>query len=805
MKTALTFMVIFIYALAFAAEPGKSSLSGTIRDKSTGNTLPGVVIYIPDLKTGTVSKADGTYTITDLPSTKLLVQVSFVGYKTILEQIDITVPVTRDFEMEVSVREIKEVVVTGHSQAADRDRTPTPISIVTKTTLLQNASTNIIDAIAQQPGVSQITTGSGISKPVIRGLGYNRVVVVNNGIRQEGQQWGDEHGIEVDEYSVNKIEILKGPASLSYGSDAIAGVLNIISDKTLPPGTIETNLLANYQSNNGLFGYSLNLGGNQKGFVWDVRYSDKRAHAYQNKYDGYVYNSSYRENNFSAMMGLNRSWGYSHLQFSSYSVMPGLVEGERDSASGKFIRPVVVNDSSTEDVIVDDEGLQSYSRGIPYQRVGHDKLVLSNSFVIGNGSLKLIAGFQQNRRKEYGDPFLPENYGLFFLMNTINYDLRYILPERNGLDISFGINGMKQSSENKGTEFLVPEYELFDIGLFTIVKKSFGKLDISGGLRYDTRQQQGAELYLDGNGNRTENPDTSSVQRFRGFSTSFSGISGSLGATYQFNEKVFSKLNIARGYRSPNIAELGSNGEHEGTMRYEIGNTSLKPETSLQLDLALGVNTEHVSVEVDLFSNMINDYVLSRKLSSVSGGDSLNDGMSTFRFEAADAELMGGEFLIDIHPHPLDWLHFENSFSYVSAKLTGQSDSTRYLPFSPPARLRSELRADLKKTGIFSGAYLKLGIQYTFEQDQIFSAYGTETETPAYLLLHCGAGTDLMIKEKKVLSFYITVNNLLDNAYQDHLSRLKYAPENFATGRNGVYNMGRNISFKLVVPLTIKS
>ena len=142
-------------------------------------------------------------------------------------------------------------------------------------------SANIIDALATQPGISQITTGSGISKPVIRGLGYNRVVVVSDGIRQEGQQWGDEHGIEIDEFDVSKVEILKGPASLMYGSDAMAGVINMFTAPVLPQGKKQLNVLTNYQTNNGLMAYSLNFAGHKNVFVWDLRYSHKQAHAYQ--------------------------------------------------------------------------------------------------------------------------------------------------------------------------------------------------------------------------------------------------------------------------------------------------------------------------------------------------------------------------------------------------------------------------------------------------------------------------------------------------------------------------------------------
>jgi iron complex outermembrane receptor protein len=788
---------------AFNAQ--KTSLSGRITDKLTGEALPGVTLYIPDLKTGTVSAIDGTYKIDNLPQAKILLQVSFLGYKNIIETIDLSTTTTKNFALELSAKEIHEVVVTGLSQAGERHRTPTPISIVTKTQLLQNSSTNIIDAVAKQPGVSQVSTGTGISKPVIRGLGYNRVVIVNDGIRQEGQQWGDEHGIEIDEFSISKVEILKGPASLSYGSDAMAGVINMITAPTLPPGKITGNLISNFQTNNGLFGYSANVAGNLKGVIWDLRYSNKMAHAYQNKYDGYVFNSGFKENNLGGIVGLNKSWGYSHLHFSIYHLTPGIVEGDRDSATGKFIKPIAINDSTPGVEIASNKDFKNYTSSTPFQKIKHYKIALNNSFIVGNGSIKAILGFQQNHRQEYADVLKPTEYGLYFLLNTINYDLRYVLPEKKNFNVSFGVNGMQQTSQNKGTEFLVPEYRLFDIGAFTIIHKSFEKLDISGGIRYDSRSERSKDLFLNTKGEKTETPDTASYHQFSKFNSAFSGISGSIGATYQFSEKVYAKLNASRGYRAPNIAELSANGIHEGTIRYELGDPHLKAESSLQLDAALGLNTEHISAEINVFSNSIDHFIFLRQLNAVNGGDSISQGFNTFQYVAGNANLMGGEITIDIHPHPLDWLHFENAFSFVQAIQAGQADSTKYLPFTPAPKLQSELRADIKKAGkLLKNAYVKIGLENYFEQNNFYSAYHTETKTPGYTLIDLGLGGDIVNKEKTLCSLYISINNLTDVAYQSHLSRLKYAAVNNVTGRSGVYNMGRNISFKLLIPVDFK-
>ncbi len=800
-------ILLFIPILSFAkihSENEKTSLSGIITDHATGETLPGVNIYIPDLKTGTISNFDGTYKIENLPSSKVLVQVTLTGYKLISEIIDLEVTNTHDFVLEEAVNELHEIVVTGLTNSSEKNRTPTPISSIPRIELLQNTSTNIMDAIARQPGMSQVTTGVGISKPVIRGLGYNRVVTVMDGIRQEGQQWGDEHGIEVDEYAVNKVEILKGPASLTYGSDAMAGVINLLSAPTLPDGQINGNVLANYQTNNGLVGYSANIAGNKNGFIWDLRYSGKNAHAYQNMFDGYVLNSGFKENTISGIVGFNKSWGYAHLHLSAYHLTPGIVEGDRDSATGEFIKPIALNDTTEALIIAGDDDFKSYTPLVPFQDIHHYKAVLNNSFIVGDGSLKATIGFQQNKRQEFDDVLHADQYGLYFLLNTVNYDLRYNLAGKNDFTFSFGVNGMQQSSQNKGTEFLIPAYDLFDIGAFVIASKRIDQWDVSGGLRYDARIETGEDLYLNTDGEVVNGNDPDAYHQFTAFHSTFTGISGSIGATYQFSEVLYTKLNLSRGFRAPNIAELSANGVHEGTFNYIIGDPSLKPETSLQLDYALGVNTIHITAEASVFASTIDHYIFQNKLESTMGGDSLTDGYSTFKFVSGVADLTGGEITIDIHPHPFDWLHFENSFSYVNATQRDQPDSARYLPSIPPAKWSSELKATAGKVGnIFSNAYAMVEFENYWAQNRFYSAFNTETATPGYAILNMGIGADVISKKGATLfSLFINANNITDVAYQSHLSRLKYADINNVTGRTGVYNMGRNISFKLLVPLT---
>ena len=681
---------------------------------------------------------------------------------------------------------LNELTVTGVTGDTKLRHATAPVSIITSQVLRSTASTNIIDAISHQPGISQLTTGGSISKPIIRGLGYNRVVVMSEGVRQEGQQWGDEHGVEVDGSSVNSVEILKGPASLMYGSDAMAGVVILHPQATLPEGEIRANVSTEYQTNNGLFGYNLSLAGNQKGFVWDARYSDKMAHAYKNKYDGYVPGSQFRERAGRLMVGINKSWGHSRLVWTAYHLTPGIVEGDRDPETGEL------------EHAKDWTGHQ-YSKSLPFQQVKHYKLVWDNAVNLPSGYLKAIIGYQQNRRQEFEES--EDDYELFFKMHTLTYDLRYVTEEFDGWKLSTGIGGMYQQSGNKGEEYLIPDYRLFDFGIYATATKTLGdRWTLNGGVRYDHRRLHGDELMED------------DEMRFTDFTRHFNGLTGSIGVVCNINEHFNLRLNVARGFRTPNMSELASNGVHEGSVRYEIGDQQLKSEYSLQADLGLDFTSRYVSAQLALFANRIDNYIFTHRISETIDPDYL-----TYAYTQGDARLLGFEAGFDFHP--VHSVHFSNTFSYVDARLLHQSDATKYLPFTPAPRWTSELKwelfhhshstihhhhtTDAAHRAWFNNLYVAAGLDCYLKQTHIYSADDTETATPGYALLSLSAGTDIQIKGKKVAELYITADNLLNKAYQNHLSRLKYADENNVTGRRGVFNMGRNITFKVVVPIQI--
>ena len=773
----------------------KSLLTGKITQGNSGAPLPGATIRIHDVNRDAVSDANGIYKTTSLPAGKYLVEVSYIGHESVVETVEINGNTEKDFVLKDAVVEQEGVTVTGVTAATRLKQSPQPVAILKKAELMRISSSNIINTLTHIPGVNALTTGPAISKPFIRGLGYNRVVVVNDGIRQEGQQWGDEHGIEIDDYSAQRVEVLKGPASLMYGSDALAGVINIQSLVPVPDGTIRANMLGEYQTNSMLRGTYADIAGTKNGFSFNAYGSYKGAADYKNKYDGDVFNSKFYNKNFGGLLGYGGSWGHTYLRASNFDQHIGMVEGERDEITGQFLKPV----AGGGEEIATNSDFDKITPFVPFQHVQHFKLNSDNSFNIGRSKLDVLVGYQRNQRREFGDPDNLSEPEAYFDLKTVNYSAKFTLPYKGAWRTSAGISGMTQNNTNRAEEALIPDYSSFDIGGFLFTQYHKDKLSLSGGLRFDTRHVDGKEM-MDG-----------SDLKFAHFTKNFSNVSGSAGLSYEATKELTLKFNVARGFRAPTLAELSSNGAHEGTNRYEVGNLGLKSETSLQVDGAVELNTEHITLGAGLYFNKISNFIYYEKVLNGAGGDSIlidpesGDELNVFRFDQQNANLYGVEFNMDIHPHPLDWLHFENTFSYTRAQFTNAIDGSKNVPNMPAARLLSQLKGNfLPKGNSFRNLYLSLESDYTFRQDNPFTGYNTETATGGYWLVGLSVGADIMSKGKTLFSINLSGMNLGDVAYQNHLSRLKYTAVNNATGRQGVYNVGRNFGVKVNVPLEFK-
>jgi len=740
-----------------------TEVKGKVTDATTKEPLSGATIYISDLKATTTTNANGEFTFTSIPAKgKFLVEVRYVGYKTTSKQVDLAASSQITFELEQSVIESAEVVITGTPYSSNNKTNSLAVVSVNREKLAQAGGTNIIDAIAKVPGISQVTTGGAISKPSIRGLGYNRVLTIVDGAREEAQQWGDEHGVEVDQFSANRIEVLKGPASLLYGSDALGGVINIIDDLVPAPGEFNGNFTTSYNTNNGLTASSLMLQGNTNGFVYRGRASYKNAYGFGYG-DKTVPNSGFNETNFSGMLGLNKTWGYAHLSLSKFSTNVGLVENG-PNANGDY-------EDENGAIITKDEA-QTRKLDLPFQNINHYRAALNSNILLGGGQLKTTLAFQRNIRKEFEESATEP--GLNLGLNSYTYDVKYSFANSGVWEPTIGVQGMHQTNLNSGDEFLIPDYTSDNIGAFAYLKRNFTNGALNAGIRYDYKNVDGDDLTADGN------------QVFTAFNNKFSNISGSIGFAFEIAKNLNLKGNAGSGFRAPNIAELGANGRHEGTFRYEIGNSNLKQETSLQFDLGLEYNAEKVTVGLNAYSNRIYNYIYPGNFNNETHPFLEEDGSTTtlplYRYVQTDAELLGGEASVDFHL--IKSLHFENTFAYV--KGTNKANDTA-LPFIPAASLNNELRFEPTIKGL-KDSFIKVGLTNVFKQDR-FDSF--ETETDGYTLLDAGIGTSLKVKNGKI-NVWVTGQNLGNKLYYNHLSRYKPA---------GIYNSGRNVSFGISVPL----
>jgi iron complex outermembrane receptor protein len=793
------------------------SLTGTVTDKTDGKPIAGAIVSIPDLRIGTVSDANGKYTINRLPKGVYLVQISFLGYATFNQRVDFSKTAELNVSLQVSSIEAGEVVITGVSKATEIKRDPVPMVAVGKTFIDQrSASGNVIDEIANLPGISAVTTGPNVSKPFIHGLGYNRVVTMEDGIRQEGQQWGDEHGIEVDQNSIDRIEIIKGPASLSYGSDALGGVVNLLTPPPVPEGKILGSVQGIYGTNQGLLNGSFRLQGNNNGLVWGTIISAKEAKDYQNQHDGRVYGTGYQEKDARIMVGLNKSWGYSYLNASVFDDLQEIPDGSRDSLTRKFTRQI--NDEDIFRPIVPGSVLNSYSITPVHQHVQLYRIYDNSNFELGSGNLIVNLGYQYSHRREFTHPTEPDIPGLNLNLNTYTYDVKYNFNLDDDIETSVGVNGMYQTNAlGESTAFPIPAYHQFDIGPFLIVKKSFGKLDLSAGARYDSRSFTGQAAYIDTSKafypsiytgpNPTTTPNV--VPQFSALSKTFSGATGSFGATYNFSDAFLLKANIARGFRAPSIAELSANGPDPGSQIYHVGNSNFKPEFNVQEDIGAFLTLPNVSFSIELFNNNIQNYIFQEQELNADGTPVVTQGYNTFTYVQSKARINGGEFNLDIHP--VSWLHFQNSLSLTYGQNLGNggpvADSLKYLPFIPPLHTHSELRGTFAKGfGSFRSVYAFAGFDHYNAQNRFFAAYGTETYTSGYNLISAGIGGNWVdASGKTILKLFIEGTNLGNVNYQSNMSRLKYFDNATVPAgvQPGIFNMGRNVSFKVIVPFDL--
>lgn len=786
------------------------TFEGRIINKANGLPISRATISIPDLNIGAITDSNGRYILKQLPGGTYLIQVTAVGYASLTQSIDLSKTISLDFQLSVSNYELADVVVTSLRNTTSKLRTPIPVTVVTHDMILQGTSNTAIDEIASQPGVSETTEGAGTTKPQINGLGFDRVLTLMDGLPQEDFQWGDDHGILIDPYAVYDAEIIRGPASLQYGASAEAGVISFKSAPFAPNGTIQGSWLSEYHTNNGYIGNSVHIGSNNNGFAYDLKADAEIAHSYRDPKDGYVWGSAWNQGNVRLTLGLDKSWGFSRLTLSTLFRRIQVPDGNRDSTTGKFMFDFPQNGQLFPTL----HNFLSYNATISSDKILEENQAWwQNNINAGEGKIGIDIGFTQSVHHDIDTGTVGQGN---MIVNDIPFSLKYrFADEHKGLNLTTGINGTYEFEHNLPApplpyiaDYEIPNYTNFELGGYAILEKNIKALTLSGGLRYDITNFIGQGMSLSNAGKIVPDGTTGSSVQFTAFNNSYSGASGSVGASYQLPHNNYVKLNISKSFRAPAINELTSNGLNIGSNAIQIGDINLKAEQGYQFDLAYGHNGRNFSVELDGFFNHINNFIFADRT------DSVSQGYPVYQYVSSNTAILTGvSGHFNIQPESMKWFEMDNSFTFIYTYLPNATDSTNHMPWTPAPHLNSEFKFRLKDKhrSIFQRTYFKIGISKYWEQNNIYSALYTELPSSAYTLVNAGMGTDFVNAKTRnvVCSFYLNCTNLTNIAYADHLNLAQYFysqngnPVTVTNQRQGVFNMGRDISLKVVFPFGV--
>ena len=717
MRNRVHFLLSF---LLLGSSSFGQSFTGHVLDSLSGVAIPYATIYLVDHQTGTVADAKGTFTLPATLTGRTQVQISSIGYRTELFAIDPSSVRERSFRLTESHVELSEVVVSTSSNRLQRENI-VPVVRMSLSELYQNAPTNLAEGLTSIPGVDNTSTGTGIGKPVIRGLSGNRIVVYAQNVRIENQQWGDEHGLGVGEVGIENVEVIKGASSLLYGADALGGVLYFVDERYAPIHTTTAFASTRFLSNSLGTYNDAGVKFSRDKFRMNVFGSYNANADYQLPSGERAFNSRFDGANLKAAIGYHHRQWIGNVRYSYLQNTFGIIEG--DSLT-----------SSTDRIAQ-----------LPKQFIGNHLVSTDHTFFVDRTKLTATLGYNTNDRQEFEE--VPDSPALRLLLNTFTYNLKSSTSFRDDrMNLLLGVQGMMQENTNDAEEILIPDATTQDVGGYAVLHLSpTARWDVEGGVRFDART-----IATD----RT----VSDEAEFPALDRSFSNVNFALGASHTLNA-VQVRANITSGFRAPNTSELLSNGAHEGTLRYEIGNADLSSEQATQLDLSLTYTQEHFDLFVEPYFNGITDYIF------LAPTDSVIEDRPVYVYRQTDARLFGGEAGFHWHPHPLDLLHIESAFSAVY----GEDVAGNALPLMPANKLRTAVRAEFGGDGSFrlESAFIEHILR--FEQDRT-AAF--ETSTPSYTLINVGL-TAKFGSEKNRFTLTGGVRNLLNTAYIDHLSRLK--------------------------------
>ena len=747
LKKIRFFILLQMFALPVLSV-AQVALRGRVTDRVTGESLPGVNIYIPELQKGTVTDDKGFYRILKIPRGLFKVQYSFIGYKTKIVTLDAKENnEEKNISLEPTVIHSQEVVVTG-GRVGSQHENALKIDNIGEKVLVTSPQTNLFKKLDQVPGVSSISKGNNIATPVIRGLSTNNLVVLNNGIRMENFQFSVDHPYTIDGSDVQNVEIIKGPASLLYGSDAVGGVINFIKRPPAPVGKVTGGVNTSFSTNDLTTVNSINVKGSSDNFFAGINGSLNSSADYYSGDGTQVPNTRSNAYSGKAFAGFRNGKVISKVFYDYNKLKPGITNPPSVS--------LIKDDSRKNEAW--------------YQDLDNHLFSTENTLFFNKLKLDVDFSFQGNRRLLIGNPSAA-------VSTLVDMHLKsYLWKVKGQYDFSHKSNlivvtqGLSQSNKNgDAPNHVLPDYTLSSASVaslwqYTFREKTFYQI----GLRYDHKVIDAPEQF------KSNNP----LDTLEAFHRGYDNVSFSTGFTWEIKKILLIRGNVASAYRTPSIAELLEDGVHGN--RYEIGSRDFIPQRNIEGDLGMHYHSGQLAFDIAGYYNRIYNYIFLAPTN-----DTTLTGLDIFRYMQENAAIYGIEFLAEYNPFL--WLKLNAGYSYLRASM----DNGDPLPLIPQDKLTFNITPSVTTKSVMQKIIFNINPVYAFDQNR---PYETESPTKHYFVLNVFLRFNMKFKDQE-LNLGIYANNVLNEIYYDHLSTLKDM---------GYYNMGRNFNFRLGIPVDFK-
>jgi len=653
---------------------------------------------------------------------------------------------------------------------------PASVSVVEGRQLDRQKSESVMSAIQNQPGVSMIGEGPTVVKPVIRGLNSQEIVIVEDGVRSESEQWGNEHAPEIDPLGSDRIEVMRGPNSLLYGSDALGGVISInhpeLPNAHLGDGPLRGRFSTLVNSNNNSVGENFEASGASGDWGYRANMSQLQGGNFRNPEDGYVPNTGLQQVSGNGQLGIRKDWG------------------SLDADFGKFNKRVELQNPSAPFPAPFDD--------LEYQTLAHEHGKVHSNILAGTGNVDLTLGYDRVDRKEFDSPSVPSNDPhLNWIEASYTLDAKAHLAPMGPFQGTVGVSGLRRAGESLGLVDLTPSYNANGSGEYLVEDVTAGKFNFTAGVRGDQSQYN-----IDANnkigidpGNNLNDPTRGGQGSVAAQTLHYSAVSAAAGGVYHITDPLAFAVNVGRGYRNPVPFELFAYGVHEGSAEFLIGNPNLSPETSINTEASLRWASSRVKAEVGIFRNYIHNYIFGAPTGqiydSTTGLFGTTGNLPVSQVSQGNATVKGVDGAVALAA--TDWLNLNTVYNMVRGyNDTGTpDDNTNYLPHVPADNVLFGAEVHGKTLGAISHPYFGMDEKLTAAQDRTHGpAIASGIPTTGYALTDLHVGGELLVMGNRV-TLDAGVNNLLNRGYIDYNSILK---------EFNIQNPGRNVYMKLSVP-----